>query len=76
MYIHVCTIEYMYVSLGVYPKVLKSPPTCIVHICAHVILHSRKLSREKSFANFAVLWLLAKVFSAKLGGVVPLALQK
>ena len=55
-------------------KVLKGPPTCTV--CAHVILHSRKLSREKTFANFMVLWLLAKVFSAKFGGVVPLALQK
>ena len=35
-----------------------------------------KLSREKTFANFAVLWLFAKVFSTKFGGVAPLALQK
>ena len=29
--------------------------------------YSRKLSREKTFANFAFLWLFAKVFSAKFG---------
>ena len=31
--------------------------------------YSGKLSREKSFVNFAVLWLFAKDFSAKFGGV-------
>ena len=31
--------------------------------------YSRKLSREKTFADFAVLWLFAKVFSAKFGGM-------
>ena len=35
-----------------------------------IIPHSRKLLREKTYANFEVLWLLAKVFSAKLGDVV------
>ena len=34
------------------------------------ILYSGKLSREKTFENFAILWLFAKVFSAKFGGVV------
>ena len=34
------------------------------------ILYSGKLLREKTFANFMVLWLFAKVFSAKFGGVV------
>ena len=29
-----------------------------------------KLSREKTFPNFKVLWLFTKVFSAKFGGVV------
>ena len=29
-----------------------------------------KLSREKTFAKFEVLWLFAKVFFAKFGGVV------
>ena len=37
--------------------------------------YSGKLLREKTFANFAVLWLFAKVFSAKIGGVAPLVLQ-
>ena len=31
--------------------------------------YSRKLSREKTFADFTVLWLFAKVFSAKFGDV-------
>ena len=34
------------------------------------IPYSRKLSREKTFANFVVLWLFVKVFSAKFGGMV------
>ena len=38
--------------------------------------YSGKLLREKTFANFAVLWLYAKVFSAKFGVWRPLALQK
>ena len=33
-----------------------------------LVPYSRKLLREKTFANFAVLWLSAKVFSAKFGG--------
>ena len=40
------------------------------------ILYSGKLSREITFANFTVLWLYAKVFSAKFGVWCPLALQK
>ena len=74
VYVYTC-MHHRVCIIGCLPQsFLKSPPTCIV--CAHVIPHSRKLSREKSFANFAVLWLLAKVFSTKLGRVVPLALQK
>ena len=34
--------------------------------------YSGKLLREKTFANFTVLWLFAKVFSAKFGGVASL----
>ena len=34
------------------------------------ILYSGKLSRKKIFENFTILWLFAKVFSAKFGGVV------
>ena len=41
-----------------------------------VISYSGKLLREKTFANFAVLWLVAKVFSAKFGGVVSFAVAK
>jgi len=32
--------------------------------------------REKTFANFTVLWLFAKVFSAKFGTWCPLARDK
>ena len=38
--------------------------------------YSGKLSREKTFVNFVVLWLFVKFFSEKFGGVTPLALQK
>ena len=41
-----------------------------------ILLYSGKLSREKTFANFVVLWLYLKVFSAKFGAWCPLALQK
>ena len=34
------------------------------------IPYSGKLLWEKTFANFAVLWLFAKVFSVKFGGVM------
>ena len=40
------------------------------------ILYSRKLSREKTFANFAVLRLFTKVFSVKFGGVASLCAEK
>ena len=33
------------------------------------IPYSGKLSREKTVANLAVLWLFVKVFSAKFGGM-------
>ena len=35
----------------------------ILEACVYVILYSRKLSREKTFANFVVLGLSTKVFS-------------
>ena len=38
--------------------------------------YSGKLSGEKTFANFAVLWLYAKVFFTKFGVRRPLVLQK
>ena len=41
-----------------------------------LILYSGKLSREKTFANFAVLWLFVKVFSVKFGGVASFGTVK
>ena len=38
--------------------------------------YSGKLSRGKTCKNFVVLWLFAKVFSVKFGGVVSLVQQK
>ena len=43
---------------------------------AYSIPYSGKLLKEKTFENFAVLWLYAKVFFAKFGAWRPLALQK
>ena len=40
------------------------------------IPYSGKLSREKTFVNFAVLWLFAKVFSAKFGGMASIGTVK
>ena len=37
--------------------------------CHEYLPYSRKLSREKTFVNFTVLWLFAKVFSTKFGDV-------
>ena len=39
----------------------------------HIIPYSRKLLREETFANFAVLWLFVKVISTKFGAWHPLA---
>ena len=38
----------------------------VVLMVRALILYSRKLSREKTFANLEVLWLFTKVFSAKI----------
>ena len=42
----------------------------------YIVPYSGKLSREKTFANFMVLWLYTKVFSVKFGAWCPLVLQK
>ena len=42
----------------------------------HHLPYSRKLSREKTFVNFAVLWLFAKVFSVKFLGMVSFGAAK
>ena len=41
-----------------------------------IVPYSGKLSREKTFTNFMVLWLYTKLFSAKFGAWRPSALQK
>ena len=46
------------------------------HCSCYNVLYSRKHSREKTFANFTVLWLFMKFFSVKFGGWCPLALDK
>ena len=45
-------------------------------VSAGMLPYSRKLSREKTFANFTVLWLYTKVFTAKFGAWHRLAQQK
>ena len=40
------------------------------------LLYSRKISREKTFANFVDLWLFTKVFSVKFGGVVSFSMAR
>ena len=41
-----------------------------------LIPYSGKLSREKPFVNFIILWLVAKVFSAKFGGMASVGVPK
>ena len=48
----------------------------LAYMCMCRILYSGRLSREKTFTNFTVLWLYAKVFSAKFWAWHPLARQK
>ena len=37
--------------------------------CFIILLYSGKLSRQKNFLDFEVLWLFMKVFSTKFGGM-------
>ena len=46
------------------------------YACRHNVLYSGKLSREKTSVNFVVLWLFAKVFSAKFGDVASFGTAK
>ena len=59
-------------------KEARAKPQCLECSCHHQrndntatlgVQYSGKLSREKTLANFAVLWLFAKVFSTKFGDV-------
>ena len=45
-------------------------------VLCFAILYSGKLSREKTYENFVVLWLFMKVFSAKFGSVVSFGAAK
>ena len=38
-----------------------------------IVPYSGKTFKEKTFANFKVLWLFVKVFSMKFGGIMSLA---
>ena len=78
VYVYTCMHHRVHVCIiGCLPQsFLKSPPTCTCTVCAHVIPHSRKLSREKTFANFAVLWLFVKVFFTIFGGVASFGVVK
>ena len=60
----------MYMYITCYPGTSENVAPCVGNT------YSGKLSREKTFANFAVLWLFMKVFPTKFGGVAPLVLQK
>ena len=48
----------------------------LIRRCPQIILYSRKLSRNKTFTNFAVLWLFAKVLFTKFGGMVSFGVAK
>ena len=65
----VCYVRYVY-TWGLYKNAEPSLFVCII-ICTR-----GKLSREKAFMNFAVLWILAKVFSVKFGSVASLGMAK
>ena len=43
------------------------------HLCMPKLSYSRKISREKTFANFAVLWLFANFSLQNVGAWCPLA---
>ena len=60
--------KYVTVSAGLYN--VKAP----CH--SSKVLYSEKLSREKTFINFVVLWLFTKVFSAKFGGMASFGTAK
>ena len=47
-----------------------------VHSTGTCVQYSGKLLTEKTFTNFTVLWLFAKDFSAKFGGVASFGVAK
>ena len=67
----VCLFVCLFVFFAIESKFLHGRHNGIM-----VISYSGKLLREKTFVNFTVLWLVAKVFSAKFGAWCPLPRQK
>ena len=71
-----CTARYAG-TMGIKRKLDRLPSNSLsisVHTAAstvHLLPYSAKLSREKTFTNFAVLELPAKVFSMKFGHTIP-----
>ena len=71
-------------------KIIKDDCPCALQALHHCIIsakslirwhattlpYSGKLSREKTFANFVVVWLFVKVFSAKFWGMVSFGAAK
>ena len=66
---YVGTLRAQWEGLG---HIAKVPNSILISLfCTKLIPYGGKCSREKTFVNFAVLWLFAKVFSAKFGrGVI------
>ena len=50
-------------------------PLSFLLLCSK-LPYNGKLSREKTFVNFTVLWLFAKVFSTKFGGLASFGVAK
>ena len=65
------TLRYTSTSL-----ILRPLPIAWEWAYASLLLYSGKLFREKTFVNFAVLWLFVKVFSAKFWGVASFGAAK
>ena len=61
---------------GIDPRQLPAFSLSSIFVTSKSIPYSGKLSREKTFANFTVLWLFAKVFSAKFGGMASFRVAK
>ena len=60
---------------SIYLNLIRSHQDSLVFIKLY-ILYNRKLLREKTFANFAVWWLFAIVFSTKFEGMMSFGVAK
>ena len=73
---HVCMCACMCWFHGACRSVVMFMCQWLAAWCVYVVPYSGKLSREKTFVNFVVLWLYVNVFSTKFGAWCPLARQK